>query len=251
MGPLRIDRVVLAAFAIPWLRREEFARVLAVPATLIAVLHLVWLSFAEQWPEWWSWSLWAIDVLLYTVFAVLCHRLVLLGSLDEPKPRWSMRETRFVTKSFSIWVVGVAGVMAASVVISPIALNAARTANGAAVAEAAKIALPYGSWLLFAYLCARLSLILPATAIDRRVRLRESWAWTRANGWRVALVISGLPWILHRLLNGIYRVDATSVESVLLTLGTLVVFTIQVALLSVCYRELSPPDDEPSMKMRA
>ena len=44
-------------------------------------------------------------------------------------------------------------------------------------------------FLLALYVLARLSLVLPRTAIDQRPTLQGSWRLSRSNGWRLAVVL--------------------------------------------------------------
>ncbi len=51
------------------------------------------------------------------------------------------------------------------------------------------------------YVLARLSLVLPATAIGQRPTLKGSWRLSRSNGWRLAVLSPAvLAWVLYVLL---------------------------------------------------
>jgi hypothetical protein len=105
--PLDLGNVIRIASAIPWANKRAFARALAVPFVLTALLEPAWqLVVAESPTGWHVYLLLCLQSLIYTVFAVICHRLVLLGANDEVSrlmPRWSWRETRFLLWGLALW----------------------------------------------------------------------------------------------------------------------------------------------------
>jgi hypothetical protein len=81
--PPRLDlaKVLAGAFLVPWWRRAALVRVLAVPVALIFAYTLLWQEYAAPWlgalGGWLSAGLYG---LLFTLFAVRCHRVVLLDA---------------------------------------------------------------------------------------------------------------------------------------------------------------------------
>jgi hypothetical protein len=51
-----------------------------------------------------------------------------------------------------------------------------------------------------AYLCARLSMLLPATAVDKRQDMGWAWALTKGNGWRLVALLWLLPFAYAYLM---------------------------------------------------
>jgi len=124
-----------------------------------------------------------LSIVPLTMIAVSCHRLVILGADSLPNAWglfWSWRETRFLGWIIGIWIIAV------TVVVVPYLLSVPL------------ITRPLDEWLLFfgilfplaLYVFARLSLVLPATAIGQRPTFKGSWRLTRSNGWRLVLVLS-------------------------------------------------------------
>ena len=117
-----------------------------------------------------------------TTIAVSCHRLVILGVDSLPNAWglfWSGRETRFLGWILGIWIIAVTVLVVPSFLSVPL------------------ITRTLGAWLLLAvvfpfalYVGARLSLVLPATAIGQRPTLKAFWRLSRSNGWRLVLVLS-------------------------------------------------------------
>ena len=118
-----------------------------------------------------------LSIGLLTMIAVSCHRLVILGVASLPNAWglfWSGRETRFLG-----WIIAV------TVLVVPYLLSVPL------------ITRTLDAWLLLAvvfpfalYVSARLSLVLPATAIGQRPTLKRFWRLSRSNGWRLVLVLS-------------------------------------------------------------
>jgi hypothetical protein len=89
------------------------------------------------------------------------------------------------------------------------------------------------------YVFARLCVLFPAAALDRNPTLRWAWDLTRRNGLRLMVVVGVLPWLFSNLVYYLYRDDATRVEWVALTVAAVALFAVEIAAVSISYRELS------------
>ena len=236
-APLQIGKVLLGAFLIPWWNRRAFARALAIPLLSIVILNLSWYYARSYLPTLAGWLLYSVYCGLFVVLAVTCHRLVLLDPLSiaaRVAPRWSWRETRFLAW---IIVVCLAFIGATFVLSTPIlnvllwsGLQPEDTRLGWSV---------YAGQVLALCIVSRLFLVFPATAVDRRVNLKWAWRLAKNNGWRLAIIVAVLPWVLSNLVWLLYREDETIFEDVLIAfLGTAIV-VFEVAALSLSYRELT------------
>lgn len=138
----------------------------------------------------------AAQVLVYTVLAVRVHRLVLCAeNAGQGLVRWTGRETRFLG-----WLVIVYFYL-----VLIFALLALLVGAVGAIAH-----LPEAGWwwgtLMFiaslpaAYLFVRLSILLPATAVDQRRTIAWAWALTEGNGWRLVIVLWLVPMLLSTLM---------------------------------------------------
>lgn len=178
-----------------------------------------------------------VVVMMFIHFIVTCHRLILLG--DESVARfgplkWTWRETRFVG-----WFVAIVACIILISIPAGFLLSL--------------VLLPFGefsayldeSWasnlLLapFLYVMARWSLVIPATAVDKRPDLRWAWRCSHGNGWRLALVVWLLPWITSSAHELLVREQSTLIEDAISFALWLVLFVIEIAALSLSYRELS------------
>lgn len=238
---LPLGKVLLAALIVPWIQRRAFLRFMLYPALLfLAVRVALILLQSEGIGGALVWLAGPVYGAAFTVFAVRCHRLIILPSSASDSASvvgWSARETRFaaaLTVSLVGAVMAMVGVVSALVRLLPAADDETfrwfvLAARGVA-----------------AYLFARLCLVLPALAVDRRVGFRWAWSASQGNGWRLAIIVALWPWLLDRAVVLLYRTDATYPEWVALTILAVLMAAIQVSALSLAYRELAAhlPDDE-------
>lgn len=231
--------MVHEALLVPWRRRNEFAWALAVPLALLAGLSLAW-YFADQLLRqlsgWWPFFLYCgAFALFFTLFAVTCHRLVLLPSQRVrgiQSPRWSARESRFLFWVVTLWILYVAVWWLGLLVAGNVWPRDGNLQGWFGVVE-------FVASLPALYVVARLSLVFPATAIDRYADLKWAWRTSRGNGWRLVVVITVMPWLVSHLVGLLYREQATAAEIVALTVLGTALFALEIAALSVAYRQLA------------
>jgi hypothetical protein len=211
---------------------------LAIPLLSIVILNLSWYYARDYLPSLASWLIYFLYCGLFVVLAITCHRLVLLDPVSiEVGPRWSWRETRFLAW---IIVLGLSFVVATFVLSTPIlnvllwtGLQPTDTRLGWSV---------YAGQVLALCIVSRLFLVFPATAVDRRVNLKWAWRLSKNNGWRLAIIVAVLPWVLSNLVWLLYREDETVFEDVLITFLGSAIIVFEVAALSLSYRELVKED---------
>ncbi len=182
-----ISREAVLAIAKDW---KALLKAIAVPTVVVAGAHVV--SLQEYFEDVQN-VLELVGIAVGMLIAISCHRLVILGVDSLPSAWglfWSGRETRFLGWMFLIvFCVG-------AVVFPPwfFLLSPNRRALAALVFTV--------SVFCGGYVGARLSIVLPATAIDQRPTLKGSWRLSRSNGWRLGLVVwlpSILIFVLWRL----------------------------------------------------
>jgi hypothetical protein len=236
-APLPVGKVLMGAFLVPWWHRKAFTRALAFPLALLATLVLTWYFTAKLLPAFVNILLCLVYAALFTLFAVTTHRLVLLDPdavAKNPVPGWTRREGLFFGWMVGAWLLFVfAFFVVLMVVVNAVGFGFEGLIKSHLVWIETAASVPA------LYLLARLSPLLPATAVDRRVDLRWAWELTRGNGWRLMAITGVLPWVLSWVTPLLYRSDATTAELVVLTVAGIALFAIEIAALSISYRELT------------
>jgi len=135
------------------------------------------------------------SLIFYTLLVVNCHRIILLGnnSVSSYGMRFfSKREWRFTKWLIAIYLLLFLLIMLITlptpVIASSIGLYATYAIYAIAITS-------------IAYLFSRLSLILPATAVDYDPDVYWAWDITKANGWRLVIIICVLPLISSILIS--------------------------------------------------
>jgi len=243
---LPVIGVLAGVIQLVWRERTVFARSLAMPLGAWVLFALVMMAFPADSGSSWRYLL----VLLvyggvFTMVAVTCHRLALLGPSAVPAwglQRWTRRETRFLGWVVAGYAVALVMMMVLGTVLFTTAAVLAPVGGTHAAEEPALVWMPWLSLLMSLlplYLLARLSPLLPATAVDERRDMAWAFEASRGNGWRLLLIVFGLPWLLGMARNILVRSEATSVEVLAVSLLGLVLLPVEVAALSVAYRFLT------------
>jgi hypothetical protein len=200
-----------------------------------------------------------------TLFAVMWHRFVLLGPVAaKPRPitLWRSRHWRFFGY---LWIV----TFVMTVPMDPGFFFILAVGPGSSLMSPAMVAMGLVGVILSmagVYVIARLSLVLPASAIEFRCRFRESWRYTRGQGWRLifATLLGGGPYIVLEILraslaetevvemgDGFNFVDrpafgSLQIDQSVMMLGFLLSTAITITVLSLAFRHCTgwrPPSE--------
>jgi hypothetical protein len=239
-----VAKVLVGAFAVPWWHRRAFARALALPVVSLATFTTAWYHVAREVPAYLGWAACFVWGLLFVWFAVTCHRLVLLDAASVASrraPRWSRRETRFLFWLVGAWLACLGVFLVAATVMANVVLWASPSRPGDTPLDWVGTAGRVPAY----YVLARLSLVFPATAIDRDVDFKWAWRLTRGQGWRMFIVVAILPWLISEAVALLWRSEATAVETAALALIGTALFAVEIAALSLSYRELTKDEAAP------
>jgi hypothetical protein len=231
---LAVAKVLTEAFRYPWAHRVAFIKALAVPAAAIMAIQIgSWLA-ETQLTQAMTWAVWAASALLWILFAITCHRLVLLelrGSELAWIPGWGWRESLFLGWLVLLTLLILAIVWVAVTVVGTIVGTISQLFFEVTVNPLAKV--------IGAYLFARLALVFPATAIGARTSLLKAWRQTRGNGWRMVVIVGVIPWAFSYGISFVFGDEPGVAKAVLLTaLGT-ALLAVEISALSLSYRDLS------------
>ena len=245
--PINVAKIVYGAFAVPWANRAAFARKLATPFAFLVIFGVVETLWITQMPSPLLWGVIALHLLVFVLFAVSCHRLVLLDTVTvakAPLPRWTRRETRFLWRFIVLWFVSAAVGFTCIALLTFAVFPWLKKIEPTWLASLATLLF----MLPMYYILARLSLVLPATAVDRRVNLGWAWELSEGNSWRLLLVVGVLPWIVSIPAYLIDFAGPNVVVTVAMTMLGAALLTVEISALSLAYRELTrnePPTPAP------
>lgn len=232
----RILKLTVGTFAVVWAGRGGYLRILLGPGLLVLVVEFLRGQGALS-PSGAA-LLGTLYIFVYIEIAVSTHRLTLLGSGGEGSamPKVGRREARFGWNLCLMLLVVAAVIFAASLVlVVPLILL-----QGGTPPEPGQGVIGLASWLLFGLACyvsARLSLIFPASAIDRPLTLMEAWRATGSHQSLMLFITLVLPLVLGlpTLLLG----DPTSTwVRIALQVPRLITLTLVVTALSLTYAEI-------------
>ncbi len=236
---LRPIKIIFDAFALVWIRRTDFFHALWVPFLFIVVNTLTWDFLAGKLSPSFRWLSVFTYSFLFTFFAVNCHRVVLLNI--EPVgtwavPKWSRRETKFLCWGIIIWLIVVSLIFFSTAVALMFVESFHNTQflNQPSASPYIQMAVS----LIYCYLFARISLVLPSIAVDKQLRLKESLLMSKGNGWRLMVSVSLMPWLLKAIADNLFNNDTNTFEYVLYTSIFTALLAVEVVALSISYREL-------------
>lgn len=186
----------------------------------------------------------APQIILYTVFCIRCHRLVLLGSrtqADPFPPQFDKREFTFF--SFLV-IISVGAVVVGLLIGIPISLVWFVLSNLLGFSDMKFEALLIWPMLGLpaAYLFGRCCMVFPAIAIDLQPSLTWAWKQSKDFAWRLGILAGFLPWLFSSIHNEsmLFGLDQHHiVNSLIMGILGFAFTTIEVAVLSIAFRELS------------
>lgn len=233
-GTLPLSGVIKETLSVVRDKRLGLFQALILVSMTLAGLELAYAYLLETEPGFLSSMLYIIPyVILFTLFAVTCHRIVLLGNSEVPKYgilSWSKRETRFLGWT----IVGYFFFTLITMFVGAFAIPIIATGSSTELTYVITLAiLVPGSYVL-----SRLSILLPATSVDERPNLKWAWNITSGNGWKLLLIVALLP----QLVSAVYVfIDWPEHLIIQFAIGllTYALVAIEIAALSVSYRFLN------------
>ena len=224
---IAIVRNALAALAQNW---RPLGLALIVPALGLGLVRQMSIAVGASQAA--LWLLLVPRLFFYVLFAMSCHRIVLLGEAALPNRLgvyWTLRELRFAGWLLVLFALTAAVWIATSQVVIFAGLT---------------VSLPiwYAIYFLTLWLEARIGMVFPATAIGQPVDLAGSWRITRGSGLAIAIAMSLvilvgdlLFWLSRAVLGQV----AFPIPALVNDLVTIPLVAWGVATLSVAYRHLA------------
>ncbi|HEX7028696.1 MAG TPA: hypothetical protein VF268_15750 [Gammaproteobacteria bacterium] len=245
MKKLPVIKTMIGALYYPWVLRKPLFKALSILIVAGVVLSTVWWY---QWglgliPEYIGWLVAIIFWTLYTLFAVICHRMVLLGVSSVPEygvGRVGERDFRFAVALAILMIISMLAPYSVSLIIF---LLLGIIKNLPFVPEfnmKINFGINASSWLFYIgqiFVLSRFGLILPATAVDERPTLKWAWRTSRGNTLRLMVVLGFLPWLVY-LPSEFLPEDPGVTGYGLYVLTWWLLLPIEITVLSLSYKEL-------------
>ena len=238
MDGLPVFRVVFDAIGEIGTKWRSLFKALILPALAATSVEAIQATFPDRFP--WPLIFWVFSAPFYVLFAVVCHRVVILGESSLPSGIgifWSERETRFLGWTVALIIAswGLGLVLGMFALILPGSILGLSTPW-----------LPYlvtGAFLFYFYI--RLSLVFPATAVDRSTSLADAMLLSTGNGLRMmaAVLIPSIPLLGFGYVLSVLIGDLNSIaDLVVWEITAYAIMTITVCVVSVIYRLLADLD---------
>lgn len=170
-----------------------------------------------------------VSVMFSVLMATTAHRFTLLDGQSEVKAlrRWDKSDVRYVLRLFQIILIAM--VLISVLAVSAIVLLAPTDEQVALLMLVAVVPV--------LYVWSRLSITLPEIALGKYSSLKRALAMSHGNGWRLTLVVFGVPILLMLPFLAIAMID--SVAAIFLAgIGSYIGTLLSVVLLSNSYRFL-------------
>ena len=250
-----------------WSHRSEFLRMCALPVLILAFVHTIAFSIFPQQglsPPIKAFALReAAAIFLYAMFGVAWHRRFLRRTEQITiweALRWDSRKTLFFIRFITVAICATI----AALPIFLILLFESKTLDGLSIFSGSIginqrnliVILVFVSASLWMLIFTRLSLWLPAAAVDEKHSIISIWRLGKENGWSLVAITLGAMLPLAFLISLALSLVVSIVTSLgiqsnltgLLITGLALGFTKYLALaaeitaLSIAYRKLSSPN---------
>ena len=251
MQRLPVSKIMLGAFLIPWWNRARFLKALGFPTLFIVTVWGAWLFLDSMGVPYIGWTMFIFHWLSFCVFAVTCHRLMLIEEKDDIAYlviHHSPIIFRFLLWSIALYfIVGVIESILMSIIyniadtnLTEYVSSANENAENLVALSKKSQAARYLASLPALYVLSRLSLVLPSIAVDKPMTMRQSWKCTAGNGMRVFLTVGIFPASLNLILGFLSRNEPTVIENSLSAILVIVALAIGIFALSLTYKEIAP-----------
>ena len=246
MFKLPLFKIIAGAFVIPWYDKGRFSRRLVLPTLLLVVIMAIWMQLESKVAAL-NWSFLLLYWIAFSIFAVTCHRLILIDDNDSSNQfqiNLSKREFRFLLRLIAVYLVMgmvlavfMTILMNLSIGTEPVVNEASGEIFNERMSQDAFEWYKTLAYIPALYVVGRISLVFPSTAIDQDKGIKWSWQATKGNGMRMFVIVCVLPWLMSILLGLFWRENATLVEQALLGLIAYIVMAIEIFALSLTYKE--------------
>jgi len=227
---LPVITIFSLAFRTPIIYREALLKVLILPALLLIALDYLDTYYAHTLLK--SLLVMIVYFFVYSYFAVSVHRIILL---DERHKNIVIPRLSFRVLLYSVWLWGI--VIVAGLIFLPWFLFHEMLLEKLESERLYQIFLYMGSLPCF-FIIAKVSLILPAIALDRHPTWLWAWKASRHNNWQMFVIAGILPFLFGNLELLIPDDAPSLVTEIIFSALYLFLVIIEVSALSLSYKYL-------------
>lgn len=247
MCGLQVFPTVIEALSEVFAKRFALIRALLLPTVGMSVLDIV----QTRCPSTPAWNLLfsVMGTPFYTLFAISCHRIVLLGEESVPARwgiYWSMRETRFLG-----WLLAISALVSVTTflvfgVYMFLVLFVSNLIGFDLDSSRLYLVIVSIPIIFTFYFSLRFSLIFPAAATDKPIGIGDSWDMTIGHGVPL-LFACAVPVLIAIILGYVLGFSLTGAGDILHIstrfVSSVAFGAIGVAVISVAYRQLACSSD--------
>lgn len=227
---LSVLKMIPSVLLTVWRLRIEFFKKLSLP-----IFFWIVIDYTQQIIDGYPIVISGIVFWFLSVYLIVtCHRIVILGGQSVPSFRkrgWTRRETRFL--SWSVWLFFSVGlVVLVGAILSIIAAEFISFLPNMDNILMLILAIP------IIYMVARVNVIFPAVAIDKKPDIEWACSISEGNGWRLVILIGFYPLIAVFVDMLFGQKKNIFIENIVLSILTVIFLVLETTALSLSYKEL-------------
>lgn len=236
--PISVASTILVAMHEVWRLGAALSARLMLPVLSFVGVWTLSASMPQETPSAIPLLFVVLEFVLFTLFTVTCLRVFSLGVDAVPRfgvTRWGRRESHVLLSLIALYF------------INTLAAVALTTVLGLLAAQFTLLDVDSLRWLFYlclipsTYIVVRFFLLLPAWAVGVHLTPRNAWSATRGNGWRLALVLGGIPWLLVVVRDQLLSTGTELWTFAVFGLVGVIMMVFELAALAVSYRTLFSP----------
>ncbi len=187
--PLPVLKILKRAIEIPSLSPALYITALFMSGLLIVVTEIIAGFFFEEWNGFIAFIYFLVYSLLFTLFAITSHRLILIGEHSVPSYgvlSWSKRESKFLGWTVVSYIVAFGAFLLAGIpfFVFFVLLD---------INSIFSVFLIYLAFIPGLYYFSRISFLFPGCAIEEEMSIKRAMDMTEGNGWRLTFLIMLIP----------------------------------------------------------
>jgi len=214
-----IDKTARAALAYTKEYHFEYAKALCIPIFIILLVSVTFPDYEDSVSGLYVWSLFLM-MPLYIWIVIVTHRITLLGS--ESVNPWGAYLPGKRELNFIIYSIGL------SLVAIPLAFLMAIPVLG-----------PFLFYVLAGYLVSRLSLVIPAIAIDNHYSFIDSWHATKEHQIFIIAIVWLFPMIISLPLELFHTIPQIEL---IVSFVSILVYVFTIVMLSIAFKIIDEND---------